>query len=78
MYLDSAIIVKLLVRGTGQRIVSIVRLAGHAFDTSELALTEMFSALLARRASRANSFRKDSARLAWKQFQAQVADEDKD
>jgi predicted nucleic acid-binding protein len=47
MYLDSAIIVKLLVRETDSDWFD-RELAGHAFETSELALTEVRSALLAK------------------------------
>jgi predicted nucleic acid-binding protein len=47
MYLDSAIIVKLLVREADSEWFA-VNLAGHKFVTSELALTEVRSALLSR------------------------------
>src|SRR5438046_1059440 len=47
MYLDSAIIVKLLVREPESEWFS-RNLAGHNFETSELALTEVRSALLSR------------------------------
>ncbi len=47
MYLDSAIIVKLLVRETDSEWFN-QHLAGHPFETSELALAEVRSALLAK------------------------------
>lgn len=47
MYLDSAIIVKLLVREPESEWFG-KNLAGHAFETSELALAEVRSALLSR------------------------------
>ncbi len=45
MYLDSAIIVKLLVREPDSEWF-VRNLSGHGFDTSELALTEVCGALL--------------------------------
>jgi len=45
MYLDSAIIVKLLVREPDSQWFA-RNLSGHSFDTSELALTEVCGALL--------------------------------
>lgn len=45
MYLDSAIIVKLLVHEPGSEWFA-RNLSGHSFDTSELALTEVCGALL--------------------------------
>ena len=45
MYLDSAIIVKLLVREPDSEWFA-RNLSGHSFDTSELALTEVCGALL--------------------------------
>jgi predicted nucleic acid-binding protein len=50
MYLDSAIIVKLLVREADSEWFA-VNLAGHKFVTSELALAEVRSALLSRERS---------------------------
>ena len=47
MYLDSAIIVKLLVRESDSDWFN-RHLAGHSFETSELALAEVRSALLAK------------------------------
>ena len=47
MYLDSAIIVKLLVREADSEWFS-RKLSGHSFETSELALTEVCAALLAK------------------------------
>ena len=47
MYLDSAIIVKLLVREADSAWFN-QQLAGHPFETSELALAEVRSALLAK------------------------------
>jgi predicted nucleic acid-binding protein len=45
MYLDSATIVKLLVREPDSEWFA-CNLSGHSFDTSELALTEVYGALL--------------------------------
>ena len=45
MYLDSAIIVKLLVRESDSEWFA-RNLSGHSFDTSELALTEVCGAML--------------------------------
>ena len=47
MYLDSAIIVKVLVREVDSAWFN-RELSGHSFETSELALTEVCSALLAK------------------------------
>ena len=47
MYLDSAIVVKLLVRETDSDWFD-CHLVGHNFETSELALAEVRSALLAK------------------------------
>ena len=47
MYLDTAIIVKLLVRETDSEWFG-RNLAGHSFETSELTLAELRSALLAK------------------------------
>jgi predicted nucleic acid-binding protein len=47
MYLDSAIIVKLLIREPDSDWFN-RHLVGHSFETSELALTEVYSALLAK------------------------------
>ena len=47
MYLDSAIIVKALVREADSAWFN-RKLAGHSFESSELALTEVCSALLAK------------------------------
>jgi predicted nucleic acid-binding protein len=61
MYLDSAIIVKLLVREPDSDWFD-RRLQGQAFETSELALTEVRSALLAKeRAGQLNSRERVSA-----------------
>jgi predicted nucleic acid-binding protein len=61
MYLDSAIIVKLLVREADSDWFN-RKLAGHTFETSELALAEVRSALLAKeRAGQINSRERASA-----------------
>jgi predicted nucleic acid-binding protein len=73
MYLDTSIIVKLLV--TEQDSEFFVRsLEGQRLTTSELAQTEIFSALLA--CERAGKINASNRRLAWKEFQARVADEE--
>ncbi|HVR35379.1 MAG TPA: type II toxin-antitoxin system VapC family toxin [Methylomirabilota bacterium] len=65
MYLDSCILVKLLVvepdSGFFMR-----ALVGRTLSTSELAYTEVFSALLAR--ERSGSLSAADRRLAWKEF----------
>ena len=73
MYLDTSVIVKLLVTEPDSEFF-IRSLEGKALTTSELAQTEVFSALLAR--ERAGKISATDRRLAWKEFQARVADEE--
>jgi predicted nucleic acid-binding protein len=73
MYLDTSIIVKLLVTEPDSEFF-IRSLEGQRLTTSELAQTEVFSALLAR--ERAGKIEAADRRLAWKEFQARVADEE--
>jgi predicted nucleic acid-binding protein len=73
MYLDTSIIVKLLVTEPDSEFF-IRSLEGQALTTSELAQTEVFSALLAR--ERAGKISAGDRRLAWKEFQARIASEE--
>ncbi|HXT13278.1 MAG TPA: type II toxin-antitoxin system VapC family toxin [Candidatus Angelobacter sp.] len=73
MYLDTSIIVKLLVTEPDSEFF-VRSLEGRRLTTSELAMTEVFSALLSR--ERAGKIDSDDRRLAWKEFQARVADEE--
>jgi predicted nucleic acid-binding protein len=73
MYLDTCIIVKLLAAEPDSEFF-IRSLEGQALTTSELAQTEIFSALLAR--ERAGKIDARDRRLAWKEFQSRVADEE--
>jgi predicted nucleic acid-binding protein len=69
MYLDSCIFVKLLVVEPDSEFF-MDALEGQPLVTSELAQTEVFSALLAReRAGRINS---GDRRRAWREFQARI------
>ena len=70
MYLDSCIIVKLLVVEPDSEFF-IQALEGKPTVTSELAQTEVFSALLAR--ERAGTISKTDRRRAWHEFEARVA-----
>ncbi len=72
MYLDSAIVVKLLVREPDSEWFD-RSLAGHHFETSELALTEVRSALLAKERSGHVSARERTA--AGEKFHSMVEDE---
>jgi uncharacterized protein len=73
MYLDSCIIVKLLVVEPDSELF-VRSLQGQPLVTSELALTEVFSALLAR--ERAGKISAGNRRLAWREFNARIeADE---
>lgn len=72
MYLDSAIIVKLLVREPGSEWFN-RELAGHTFETSELALMEVRSALLAK--ERAGQITSRERVSAAEKFLAMVEDE---
>jgi len=73
MYLDTSIIVKLLIAEPDSEFF-VRSLEGQRLTTSELAQTEVFSALLAR--ERAGKIDSSDRRLAWKEFQARVADEE--
>lgn len=73
MYLDTSIIVKLLVTEPDSEFF-IRSLEGQRLTTSELAQTEIFSALLAR--ERAGKIEPADRKLAWKEFQARVANEE--
>jgi predicted nucleic acid-binding protein len=73
MYLDSCILVKLLVAEPDSEFF-IRSLEGQRLVTSELAQTEVFSALLAR--ERAGKINATDRRLAWKEFQMRVADDE--
>ena len=70
MYLDSCIIVKLLVVEPDSEFF-IRSLEGKPLVTSELAQTEVFSALLAR--ERAGKISITDRRRAWHEFEARVA-----
>ena len=69
MYLDSCIIVKLLVIEPDSEFF-IDSLEGKPLVTSELAQTEVFSALLAR--ERAGKISSADRRRAWKEFEARI------
>ena len=69
MYLDSCIIVKLLVVEPDSEFF-IGSLEGKPLVTSELAQTEVFSALLAR--ERAGRISAADRRRAWKEFEARI------
>ncbi|MGA2178100.1 MAG: type II toxin-antitoxin system VapC family toxin [Verrucomicrobiota bacterium] len=72
MYLDSAIIVKLIVREAGSDWFS-RNLARHSFETSELALAEVRSALLAK--ERAGHITASERIMAGKKFLMMVEDD---
>jgi len=69
MYLDSCIIVKLLVAEPDSEFF-IRSLEGQSLVTSELARTEVFSALLAR--ERAGKISTGDRRRAWHEFEVRV------
>jgi uncharacterized protein len=69
MYLDSCIIVKLLVVEPDSEFF-VRSLQGQPLVTSELALTEVFSALLAR--ERAGKISAGNRGLAWREFNARI------
>jgi len=69
MYLDSCILVKLLVAEPDSEFF-IDSLEGKPLVTSELAQTEIFSALLAR--ERAGKIDSGDRRRAWREFQARI------
>jgi predicted nucleic acid-binding protein len=70
MYLDSCILVKLLVVEPDSEHFART-LSGQPAVTSELAHTEVFSALLAR--ERAGKIAATDRRLAWKEYETRVA-----
>lgn len=73
MYIDSCILVKLLVREPDSEFF-VDSLEGEVLLTSELAQTEVFSAMLSR--ERAGSLGAADRRRAWKEFESRVeADE---
>ena len=72
MYLDSAIIVKLLIREPDSEFFD-AALSGQVLDSSELSLTEVCSALLAK--ERAGSITARERRQAMEQFRALVDEE---
>lgn len=69
MYLDSCILVKLLVMEPDSELF-VRSLSGRPLVTSELALTEVFSALLAR--ERAGKIRATDRRRAWDELEARI------
>lgn len=72
MYLDSGIIVKLLVREADSEYFNST-LSGQALDSSELCLAEVYSALLAKEAS--GHISKSARQDAWRKFEELVEDE---
>src|SRR5688572_25947450 len=72
MYLDSGIIVKLLVREPDSEFFNNA-LSGHALDSSELCLAEVSSALLAK--ERAGSISRNERMRAAVRFEEMVRDE---
>lgn len=70
MYLDSCILVKLLVVEPDSEFF-VRTLEGNSLVTSELAETEVFSALLAR--ERGGKISAKDRKLAWREFEARVA-----
>jgi predicted nucleic acid-binding protein len=72
MYLDTAIIIKLLVREADSGWFN-RELAGQGFETSELAITEVHSALLAK--ERAGHISTRERESAGEKFSAMVEDE---
>lgn len=70
MFLDSCIIVKLLVAEPDSEFF-IGALEGQSLVASELALTEVFSALLAR--ERAGKISAADRRRAWREFESRIA-----
>ena len=72
MYLDSAIIVKLLIREPESEFFD-TALSGHALDSSELCLTEVCSALLAK--ERAGGITPRERRRAMEKFYSMVHDD---
>jgi predicted nucleic acid-binding protein len=73
MYLDSAIIVKLLVREHDSEFFD-AALSGHVLDSSELCLTEVCSALLSK--ERSGSITAGQRRSAATRFEEMIRDEE--
>lgn len=73
MYLDSCILVKLFVAEPDSEFF-IQSLEGKPLTTSELAYTEVFSALLAR--ERAGKISSADRRRAWQEFQSRVEEKE--
>jgi predicted nucleic acid-binding protein len=72
MYLDSGIIVKLLVREPDSDWFD-QHISGHSLESSELCLTEVCSALLAK--ERAGFIPTEQRRLAWVRFTELIEDD---
>jgi predicted nucleic acid-binding protein len=72
MYLDSAILVKLLIREP-ESVYFNAALSGHTLDSSELCLTEVHSALLAKQSGGAVS--KRERQEATRRFEEMIQDE---
>ncbi len=72
MYLDSCIIVKLLSAEADSSFFD-RELKGQPLSSSELSVTEVFSALLAR--ERAETLTEQERRLAWLQFEEWIEEE---
>lgn len=73
MYLDSCILVKLLVAEPDSEFFA-AELAGQALVTSELAYTELFSALLA--CERTGRITGADRQRAWEEFETRVSEEE--
>jgi predicted nucleic acid-binding protein len=73
MYLDSAIIVKLLAREHDSEMFD-AALSGHSLDSSELCLTEVCSALLSK--ERAGGISARERQMAMQRFEEMVQDEE--
>src|SRR3954465_7020441 len=72
MYLDSSIIVKLLAREADSEYFNNT-LSGQPLDSSELCLTEVYSALLSKEAS--GQINKLERQSGWRKFEEMVEDE---
>jgi len=72
MYLDSGIIVKLLIREPDSEYFN-NSLSGQALDSSELCLTEVYSALLSKEA--AGHIAKRERQESWRKFEEIIDDE---
>src|SRR5688572_29780692 len=73
MYLDSAIIVKLLVREHDSDVFN-AALSGHSLDSSELCLTEVCSALLSK--ERSGGISGQERQRAMQRFEEMLQDEE--